>query len=173
MTRVLESLAQVGQVLSPLSLRCGPSLVRQVVIVFPWEKNVCIFGTNLGCWVPRISTVPTEPARSAALSSFVQSSMEELGRCFSLHSLSIVPSASEFSESLSSRNWTVCWEDRILPKASGVLSLSAIVMPVSASVRVMAFSRVPSNSSSMAFVTWIVGGSGVGEKRRISNCRVV
>ena len=162
MTRVLESLAQVGQVLSPLSLRCGPSFVRQVVIVLPWEKNVWIFGTNLGCWVPRISTVPTEPARRAALSSFAESSMEKLGRCFSWYSLSIVPSASEFSESLSSRNWTVCWADKILPKASGVLSLSTIVVLVKASVMVMAFSRVPSNSSSIALVTWIVDGSGSG-----------
>ena len=63
-----------------------------------------IFGTNLGCWVPRISTVPTEPARSAAFSSFAESSIEDLSRCVSLYSLSIVPSASEFSESLSSRN---------------------------------------------------------------------
>ena len=46
--------------------------------------------------------------------------------------------------------------------ASGVLSLSAIVVPVNASVRVMVFSRVPSNSSSMEFVTWIVGGSDAG-----------
>ena len=116
----------------------------------------------MGCWLPRISTVPTEPARSAALSSFEQSSIEQFGRYDSLYSLRIVPSECEFSWSLSSKNWAVCWVDRIFPKASGVLSWSDMVIPVSASVKIMAFSKVPSNCSSIVLVTRIAVGSGIG-----------
>ena len=103
-----EVFAHTEQVLSPLSLRCGPSFVRQLVMVLPWEKNVWIFGTNLGCWEPRISIVPTEPARRAALSSLEHSSSVALGRCFSLYSFSIALREKESSASLSSRNWIVC-----------------------------------------------------------------